>query len=837
MLVTKSQLSLAWRRLLTGALAILGTMTGADDSLWDGYTPRALAQIAPDTTLGAERSQVTANAGAYQINGGATRGANLFHSFSQFSVPTGGSAFFNNTVNIQNIISRVTGGSISLLDGLIRANGTANLFLINSSGIVFGPNATLNIGGSFVASTANSLKFADGTFSATAPTTTPLLSVKVPLGLQFGQNPGSIEVQGTGYDLSVPVTLFSPIIRGSSLIGLRVPQGKTLALVGGDVNIEGGTLTAEQGRIDLGSVGGDGQVSLSPIPQGFTLSYQDLQRFQNIRLSQQASSDASGGGSIHVQGNRVSLTDGSIVLIQNQGMQRGGSISVNAAESFEMSGVNPVPTFFGGLGSEALGGENGADIAVSTQQLVIQDGTGIATSSRSSGKGGNVTVNATDSVQLIGFSPINPTYPTSISAVAFGSGDAGNIEVTTRRLTGLNGGEIASTTFGTGKGGDVTVNALDSIELIGQTSLSLPSNLNAATSNAGNGGNVTVNTSSLALRDGGNISSSTVGTGNAGSVTINARENVEVSDRGLRTPNPSGVSSSAPILTETLQAAYRTPPVPSGDSGNVTINTDELRVTDGPLVDVRNAGSGNAGTLTVNARSIFLDNQGSITAATASGVGGNISLQVQNLQLRDNSAITATAGGTGNGGSITIDTDTLVALENSDITANAVRGRGGNIEINTQGIFRFPDSDITASSQLGINGVVQINTLGINPNLGLANLPVELVDVTRLIAQGCPAGVGPRASKFVVTGRGGLPPNPSETLSSDTVWTDLRPLNGHTGEPLGAETTQPTNSTTEPIVEAQGWVIGPKGEVILTAQSPTVTPDIPWLKPPNCHVQ
>ncbi len=119
----------------------------------------------------------------------------------------------------------------------------------------------------------------------------------------------------------------------------------------------------------------------------------------------------------------------------------------------------------------------------------------------------------------------------------------------------------------------------------------------------------------------------------------------------------------------------------------VIINAEKLRVTDGALVDVRNEGSGNAGTLRVNTSSIFLDNEGRITAATASGVGGYIFLQAQNLQLGDNSAITASAGGTGNGGNITIDTDTLVALENSDITANAEQSFGGRVSINAQGIF------------------------------------------------------------------------------------------------------------------------------------------------------
>lgn len=244
------------------------------------------AQIVPDNTLPVN-SLVTPNGDTLAINGGTPRESNLFHSFDRFSVPTGGTAFFNNNLNIQNIISRVTGGSISNIDGLIKANGTANLFFINPNGIIFGPNAALNIGGSFLGSTANSIQFADGTqFNATNPQVPPLLTVSVPMGLGFGSNPGEIRVQGTGHNLHEtsedPFLLFPPFTSGISASALRVGAGKTLALVGGNVTLEGGTLTAESGRIELGSVG-SGIVSLSPTPSeqgvvtgGFTLGYEGI---------------------------------------------------------------------------------------------------------------------------------------------------------------------------------------------------------------------------------------------------------------------------------------------------------------------------------------------------------------------------------------------------------------------------------------------------------------------------------------------------------------------------------------------------------------------------------
>ena len=833
------------------------------------------AQVVPDTTLpvGA-RSQVSGNP-TVQIDGGARRGSNLFHSFSQFSVPTGGSAYFNNAADVQNIFTRVTGGSVSNIDGVLRANGTANLFLLNPNGILFGANASLNIGGSFVATTANSINFADGfQYSATNPQTAPLLTVSAPVGLQMGANPGTIRVQGNGYALAVQVPIFSPINRGNSTSGLRVAAGKTLALLGGDLDIAGGTLTAEQGHIELGSVR-DGQVNLSATPSGFAFAYQGSQRSGAIRLSQQALADASGGGVIQVQGNQVSLVDGSLLLLQNQGTQAGGSIRVNAAQSFDTSGSSADGRFPGGLDSETVGVGRGADLVVSTRQLLVQNGAAIVARSYSAARTGNVLVNAPDSVQVSGFSPLNPSLSSGLSTAAFGSGAVGDTTVSTGRLLALNGGGISASSYGSGNAGEVKVDATESVELLGQSSLFAPSSVSAAAAGAGNGGKVSVNTARLVIQDGANVSSSTVATGNAGSVTITAGEFVEVRGGVPGSSLASFVGSSAPIVSALLRQALGLPDRPSGNSGNLTINTPRLNISDGANVSVSNDGTGSAGTVQVNANAIVVDRRGAITAATTSGEGGNLDLNVRDfLLLRNNSKITTSAGGSGNGGNIRIDARSIVAVptENSDIRANSANARGGNVTINAAGIFGLqfrpqdtPLSDITATgANSALSGTVQLNIERLDPTSGLVALPTTVVDSSRLIAQGCPANQG---NSFVISGRGGLPPTPEQQLDDDAAWGDRRRLfvdggggrvevdgrggRGEVGERRGRGDTETkgrgeaianlsASSTSDlsatprlslsassasdtPMIEATGWQTTPTGAIVLVATTPNPT--------------
>ncbi|MEB3292406.1 MAG: filamentous hemagglutinin N-terminal domain-containing protein, partial [Synechococcales bacterium] len=281
-----------WNRLGLSAIALL-----CAEAIVLSPAVNAQAVISDGTV----NTVVTRSGNSFAIDNGTTSGTNLFHSFREFSIPTGGSAIFNNTSNIQNIFSRVTGGTVSNIDGLIRANGTANLFLLNPNGILFGPNASLNIGGSFVGTTANSIQFADGVgFSATNTNGTPLLTMSVPVGLQMGANAGAIQVQGA----TVPNPRFRPPT-------LAVAPTQTLALVGSQIDMKSANLTAPDGRIELWAVR-DAQIAMNNQPWQLT-SAAPTPNWGTITLQQASLVDASGtnGGAINIRGRGLTVQDGS----------------------------------------------------------------------------------------------------------------------------------------------------------------------------------------------------------------------------------------------------------------------------------------------------------------------------------------------------------------------------------------------------------------------------------------------------------------------------------------------------------------------------------------------
>ena len=831
------------------------------------------AQIVPDATL-PNNSAVTTDGNNFEINGGTVRGGNLFHSFQDFSVPTGGTAIFNNSLEIQNIFSRITGGNPSNIDGLIQANGAANLFFLNPNGIVFGPNAQLNIGGSFLATTANRVNFEDGSFFSTnLSPDEPLLTISIPNGLQFNGTPGTIVNQSQAEPADFTNTI-------GTALGVAVSPGQTLGFVGGEVTLDNGNLAAFEGRIELGAVV-NGSVSLTPNDTGFALGYEAVTEFGNIHLSNSSVVDASGfvggGGAIQVQANKL-VVENSGITSSTFGSAPGRDFIVNARE-IELSGFLqvPVPPGFplpaAGFFSQTQGDGNGGNLRITAERLTLRDGAQISTTTAAPGKGGNLDITAGE-IELSGFSPdflpsslvsvveqvpdspvlatgnagditirsnsVKVTDGAEITTSTGGIGNAGDISISTGRLdvrdraaisaltttsvpggnitietvdlTITGGSQISVNTLAAGRGGNLTVTASGTIELLGTAAEGFPSGLfgqsqgRLVTENAGDAGDVTVSAQNLILSGGAAISADTFADGQGGNVTIKVDDTITITGRSTLPFAPESLRpGSLPTQDEDgrLPSRVTVQTTAPGNAGSLRIETGRLNVVDKAKVAV-DAGleGGAAGDLEVNATELRLDT-GIISAQTASGQGGNITLESLDMQMRRQSEISTSAGTAdlpGDGGNIAIGTRTIAALENSDISANAFDGRGGAIDLTAQGIFGLvlrsrsdlenllnpnltsfdpaidlPNtSDITAISRTNPNlsGEVALNTPDIDPSRGLQDLEAEIVDVASLINQdACRIA---RRSEFIVTGKGGLPASPTDNLSPSNGWEDWR---------------------------------------------------------------
>lgn len=878
--------------------------------------PRTLAQITVDKTVGTQVQDSTSDR-TMTITGGEQRGGNLFHSFEQFSVPDGTIANFQHSLTISNIINRVTGSSLSNIEGTITANGTANFILINPNGITFGPNAQIKINGSFLATTAEHLTFADGVqFSASNPQLNPLLTVSVPTGLQFGSNPGAI------------------VNRGNSL---NLAPGNTFALVGGEIDFPGGNLRVPQGRVELGSVGSDSQVQLKTTGIGFELGYEGVEKFRDISLSQQASVTAN-NSAIQLQGRNITISEQAQVRSDTNNSQPAGDLIVHASESLEITDSSQRNGRQRGGEATRLsaivdsnGTGRGGNVTINTKRLILREGGRVSAEIQGLGDGGNIEVNASESIKIVGTGFFGPSF---IATTTITEGNGGSININTQQLILQDGGQILAASASVsdrvesiGNAGEITINASEFVTVNGTGVLPsndnsiLPSRITSETgfqdlglSGFAPGGSVNINTNQLRVTNGGIISAASLGRGDAGNVNITANS-IFLDNQGVITASSEGTGNAGNLtinteqltVNERSQVAVRS--IGTGQGGNLTMNarsisldgksqltatsealdpetalelgldpeildldnalanagsltiaTNNLTVNNDSEVTVSSFGLGNAGDITVQAQDIFLDHSSRLSAETASGEGGNISLNVgQFLSLRRGSTISTTAGttgGRGNGGNIDINTQFIIAVptENSDIIANAFLGRGGNISIDAAGVFGIaerqrltPLSDITASSQFGQVGNIGINRPDVDPQRSLVRLPDEVVDTSNLIVDACRPGGALTRGEFTIRGRGGLPSNPNEGVDNPTGLTELGYPNtdSFNSQPSpedrsssGSEVSpnQNQNETHTPtIVEAQGWIVNADGNVVLTAQATTVTPHRPGFNPATCY--
>ena len=565
----------------------------------------------------------------------------------------------------------------------------------------------MDVGGSFVATTADTIKFADGTsFDARNPNVS--LTISVPIGLGLYGNNGSITVNGSGNQITGNST-FSPIQFEQRPTGLSVSEGNTLALVGNGIDFNGGVVTTQGGNIYLTS-GESGSVGISQEENGLTLIDDGVTKYQDINLNQQSLVDISGEkvGTVLLTGKTVHLSDASFILAQTQSNAPGGSINIKASEEVLLTGNSPDGEIASTIRSEVLktAEERGATVYISANRLAMQDEAKIQAMTYSdspNGIGGQLNINAVESIKV---------NSSRMSASAFAEGNAGGINISTSELRLIEAASITSSTIGKGDGGEVNIQA-DLMEVVGANQDAI-SNISASTFRSGDAGNININTQILRVKDGGSVSSSSFADGNAGSLDINASESIEVSGKSDifadRSNSQSLIRTMTQLTPPELRGRLNVPDVPTGNAGNLTISTPSLTVNKQAIITVANQGSGSAGTLTINANNLSLDTTGRVTAAAESGIGGNIILNTKNLNISNDSQITASASGNQDGGNITINTTNLTAKKNNQITASAFEGEGGNLKISAESLSLNDRDSIAATSELGNGGNINLNT-------------------------------------------------------------------------------------------------------------------------------
>jgi filamentous hemagglutinin family protein len=787
------------------------------------------AQVTPDNTL-PDKSVVIPQGEKIQIEGGTTRGNNLFHSFQEFSVPNGREVNFNNADTIENILTRVTGGNESLINGGIGANGSANVFLINPAGIIFGENSFLNVGGSFIGSTANSLLFPDGIkYSATNTNVAPVLTINAPIGLGFRD-----ELQ--------PITN-SSLFDIDNLVGLSVPKDKTLALIGGDISLKGGIISTEGGRIELGSVGKNSTVSLSKVAQGWDIGYEGVNNFRDLNLKGAAVVESRGAdtGNIEVQARDISLLEGSNIGMQTSG-GKAGVLRIAARDSVQISGtsVDSVDNFSSStISTETtpMSNVDGGNIVIETNNLKVNGGGVIGTRTFGSGKGGDLQIDVTKSIELTGSVPENVStrfepslISTDVVGVPSATGDGGVLTINTSTLTIKEGAQVRAAARNAGNAGEININADKSILLngfapeadargLGLSSISVavqPSYEDESGKiipTTGNGGNITLTTEELTVKEGAAVSASTFSLGNGGNVNLDVNRLI-VRDGGA-------IRAASFIGPDTLNTQR-------GNGGTLNINAREsVEVTgtgniNGTTVNssllAKAESNASAGSINLNSQSLKVSDGGVISAATVAGSGGNIVLRVDDsIRLQDDSLISAAATGKANGGNINLETSFIVASPNgnNDIIASAGKqGRGGKIQIDAESVFGIDvrpqntqTNDLDATG--GVDGQVIIDTPDTDTTQGIIETPEKVVEVERTVTQVCrnddSAGV---SNSLVVNGKGGISPESSAPLSSENLLA--------ASQVKDQALIQPLQTASGEIIPARGVIRTPSGKIVLT---------------------
>jgi filamentous hemagglutinin family protein len=753
------------------------------------FLSEARSQITPDNTLGQNNSTATYNGNNISIGGGLLQGTSHFHSFQDFSITETQNAVFNSPSSIGNILVRVTGSNLSNILGTLTSLGNQNIFFLNPNGILFGPNARLNINGSFFATTAKGFLFSDGSIFSSDGTS--IFYDPKDFSLVF-ENPGPIIISNVGHNTTE--SIFSAPLSPNTNPGFGLENGQSLGIIGGDVIFLGGIISSNSSNINIGSVS-SGFVSFS---NDLFPEYTNVTSFGSVNLFSNSLISTTETGSINIVAKQINLSDSSGILHFSSSTQQPGSINITAFDALNLINASPGGKFRSTISSQSINDSKSADIRIRAGNLNVLGGSVIGSKSFQDSFGGAIDIKVDNTINVIGFDP-SLAFSNQFSAIAsitLGNGDSGALNINSDRINLFLGGDIGSATFSFGDSGNVNVNAED-ITIAGFALGSFaPSTINAASFGFGDAGTVSITTGNLFVGFGGRVGTSSLGFGDAGDVFINASDSIILSgasDDRIRTSIESAV-----LIDPILQSLFPLPTIPNGNAGNVTINAPNLSLNNGATILIKNDGTGNAGTLRIGANQITLSNS-SILASTSGGNGGNTEISTNSLVLR-NSQINSTAAGNGNGGNTTISAQAIAGDYTSFISSNADQGTGGDIAIDTDTLI-FPQENITASSNRGVDfsGNIEINAANFGPQQRKEIQPERFTEPATTTCN-------PASDKvsFVLTG--------------DDIPSSIDDL-AETDSPIKKAPYFIDNSTGEkvPLIEMQGWVDQGNGTAIPVA--------------------
>ncbi|MDN5940834.1 MAG: filamentous hemagglutinin N-terminal domain-containing protein [Nitrospira sp.] len=658
---------------------------------------------------------------------GGITGTNLFHSFDFFTLGTKDVARFMNDMQrpTNNIFGRVIGGEMSTIDGTLQTNnplnaadpmnfGTANLWLVNPSGLLLGPNARVEVGGSVSMSTANYLRF-DGKSALF-----DMLSTPASLG------PLSVApVAAFGFTSPAPP---APIeVRGSML---QVPEGEALSLVGGDITIQGGTLEdgtiqaanlrAPGGQLNLVSGASPGAVLVPSFQTGPNINGTSFTRMGTVTLKEGATVDVSGQLGTDADGNPIGGNSGTVLV-------RGGQLVMDASTIL----------------ATTVGAVDGASTAIDIQVLqdvTFSNGAVIVTGTSGPGRVGDVHITA-GSLTIENRSRIT----TAISGLGVAGGD---VFLNVGRLSLLGSGTLIrsintsgtdldgdGTVDATGKGGNITVQGIqgtnsvaDSVVLSGGSGIT-----SDAQAGSGGGGRISIRATSLDLNEASFITSSTSSTG----IDLNHDGKVDVTGDGgdivmsvqqLRVVGGATISSNTSDADPTSAAAGGLVTVQglegqgsnagsvllsgqsagifsfsgSGVPGDLTVNAGTLTITNGAVIAAGNSISGPAGQVTIGADSIVISGEGRISSQSFAQDAGKVKITADELTMDNGSIVTSTSSESGGrGGDVVVDAGTMRLTNGASIKSQSETfstGRAGDITMNVGNLTLENHAEITSSS-------------------------------------------------------------------------------------------------------------------------------------------